>query len=115
MRIRTTFIAASLAAALTLPVLAQSTNTPVIDQRQANQAQRIEQGKATGALTDKEAARLEKGQARVQAKENAAKADGKVTRAERKAIKRSQDRQSARIHKQKHDKQKKAPAAASGG
>ncbi|HRE13254.1 MAG TPA: hypothetical protein PLD37_03560, partial [Usitatibacteraceae bacterium] len=56
---------AVLAAALASPAFAQS--TPRIDQRQANQEKRIDQGVASGSLTQQEAARLQKGQARVQA------------------------------------------------
>ncbi|MDX2220307.1 MAG: hypothetical protein SF172_14925 [Burkholderiales bacterium] len=77
------------------------------DKRQERQAQRIEQGKASGELTDKEAARLEKGQANVQAKEDAAKADGVVTKKEKVQLEKAQDKQSKRIAKQKNDKQDK--------
>ena len=70
----TTIAAALLAAAMALPVLAQTTSTPRIDQRQANQQQRIDQGVQSGALTEKEAARMEKGQERVQNMENKAAA-----------------------------------------
>ena len=101
------FLAIAALAASTLPVFAQTTSTPRIDQRQANQAQRIEQGKKSGALTSKEAARLEKGQARVQKAEDKAVADGKVTKKERRKIEHAQDVQSRRIYKQKHDKQTK--------
>ncbi len=100
-------LAAAAIAAMALPALAQTQSTPRIDQRQANQAQRIEQGKKSGALTGKEAARLEKGQARVQKMEDKAVADGKVTKKERRRIEHAQDVESRRIAKQKHDKQKK--------
>lgn len=92
--------------ALALPAMAQTTSTPRIDQRQANQEQRIEQGEKSGALTGKEAARLEKGQAHVQKMENKATADGKVTRKERARIDKAQNHESRRIYRQKHDKQK---------
>jgi len=106
---------AALCAAVALPVAAQTpghANTPRVDQRQANQERRIEQGEASGALTPKEAARLEAGQARVQAKEDQAKSDGKVTKKERAHLHVAQDKQSHRIAHQKHDKQKAAPVAA---
>ena len=80
-------------------------STPRIDQRQANQERRIEQGEKSGALTQKEAARLEKGQARIQKMENRAAADGKVTPKEQARIEKAQDKQSRKIHKEKHDKQ----------
>ena len=53
------------AACLALPIVAFAQSTPRIDQRQANQAARIEQGEASGALTGREAARLERGQRHV--------------------------------------------------
>ena len=62
---KTMFLAALIAAAL--PVAAQ-TQTPVVDQRQANQQDRIQQGVQSGQLTPKETAKLEKGQAKVAAK-----------------------------------------------
>ena len=101
----TTIAAALLAAAMALPVLAQTTSTPRIDQRQANQQQRIDQGVQSGALTEKEAARMEKGQERVQNMENKAAADGKVTAKEKARIEHAQDVQSKRIYRQKHDRQ----------
>lgn len=94
------------AIALALPVLAfAQANTPRVDQRQANQEQRIDQGVASGSLTQREANRLERGQGRVDAMENQAKSDGVVTRHERAQLHRAQDRQSERIYAQKHDRQ----------
>ena len=99
------FAAAIVCAAVVLPAWAQTTSTPRIDQRQQNQERRIEQGEKSGALTKKEAARLEKGQARVQKMEDKAVADGKVTAKERARIEKAQDMQSRRIYREKHDKQ----------
>jgi hypothetical protein len=48
-------------------------------------------GFASGQLTNKEAARLEKGQERVQAMEDKAKADGKVTKKERARLEQAQN------------------------
>jgi hypothetical protein len=90
------FITIAVAAAFTVPALAQTQSTPRIDQRQANQERRIEQGEKSGSLTQKEAARLEKGKA---------VADGKVTPKERARIEKAQDKQSEKIHKAKHNKQ----------
>jgi hypothetical protein len=92
-------------AAFALPAFAQTQSTPRVDQRQSNQERRIDQGEKSGALNQKEAARLEKGQARVQKMENKAVADGKVTAKERARLEKAQDKQSRRIHKEKHDKQ----------
>lgn len=77
-----------------------------IDQRQANQDKRIDQGVQSGQLNQREAARLDKGQARVDKMENRALAnDGKVGKKEARRIEHAQDVQSARVYRQKHDKQ----------
>ena len=85
MNLRTAFVAAGLCLA-TSAAFAQS--TPRVDDRQANQAARIEQGKASGELTPREAARLQRGQRHVQGMENRALADGKVTGAEKARVRR---------------------------
>ncbi len=100
------FVTAMAIAAFAFPALAQTTGTPRIDQRQANQQQRIDEGVKSGQLNKKEAARLEKGQKRIQKMENKAMADGKMTKKERAAIEKAQDRESRRIAREKHDKQK---------
>ena len=84
---------------------AQSTDTPKFDQRQAKQEKRIQQGTQSGSLTANEAARVENGQDRLQAKEDKAKADGKVTPVERARLQKAENKQSARIYAQKHDRQ----------
>ncbi len=59
-------IKALAAIAVVLPTLAfAQANTPGIDQHQANQERRIDQGVASGSLTQREANRLERGQQRV--------------------------------------------------
>lgn len=99
-----TVVATLTIGAVALPAFAQA-NTPRIDQRQANQERRIDQGIASGELTKREAARLDRGQDRVDALENAAKADGVVTRRERRRIHHAQNVESRRIYRQKHDAQ----------
>jgi hypothetical protein len=100
-------IAAVVIAAFALPglSLAQTSSTPRIDQRQAEQQKRIDQGVNSGELNQREAARLEKGQARVQNKENKAMADGKMTKKERVRIAKAQNKQSKKIYREKHDAQ----------
>ena len=98
-------VAAAVIAAFAFPVLAQTTSTPRIDQRQKDQQQRIDQGVKSGQLNRKEAARLEKGQARIQKMKIKATADGKVTAKERARIAKAQDREGRRIAREKHDKQ----------
>ncbi|MBL8312728.1 MAG: hypothetical protein JNK55_03180 [Rubrivivax sp.] len=97
-----------LAVAATTSAMAGPAQTPGLDQRQARQDQRIQQGVASGELNQREARRLENQQDRVEAAETRAKADGKVTAVERRRLDRAQDRASANIAKQKHDRQKAA-------
>lgn len=98
-----TAIAAAIAA-IAVPVFAQ-TATPGIDKRQASQEARIQQGVQSGALTAKEADRLEKGQEHVQKLEDKAKADGRVTARERERLQHAEDVQSRHIAREKHDRQ----------
>ena len=108
---RTTRLLFSVLAAVALPVYAQTAPakdpaaTPGIDKRQAEQQKRIDQGVKSGELTATEAARMEKGQERIQAMEDKAKADGKVTAKERARINQAQDVQSRHVAKEKHDRQ----------
>ena len=106
-----TSIAALVIAALPALAFAQATPatpaTPGIDKRQAEQQKRIDQGVKSGRLSGREAAKLEKGQAKVQRMEDKAKGDGVVTAQERKRITHEQNKQSKRIARQKHDRQGK--------
>jgi hypothetical protein len=73
--------------------------------RNINQEKRIETGIQNGSLTNHEVSRLQRGQAHVDRKEARAGADGHVGKAEQAGIQRSENRQSRRIFKQKHDAQ----------
>ncbi len=100
---------AALSLTLAGAVFAQTTTQatmPRVDKREDKQQARIDQGVASGQLNQKETARLEKGQARVNQAEANAKADGTVMRSEWKKLDRMQDKQSRRIKHQKHDAQK---------
>ena len=88
-----------------VPVVKDPVATPRLDQRQANQEKRIEQGVASGQLNKKETVRLEKREGKLEADKLVAKADGKVTAQERKQLHREANRDSRAIHRQKHDKQ----------
>ena len=79
--------------------------TPVIDQRQANQEKRIDQGIASGQLNEREANRLNKQQEHINKMEDKAKADGVVTKGERARIDRAKDCASRHIAREKHDAQ----------
>ena len=98
--------AALLSVCMASLVFAQA-ETPVVDQRQANQEKRIDQGIAGGQLNQREAGRLNNQQEHINKMEDKAKSDGMVTRKERKRIAKSQDRASRRITRQKHDAQQR--------
>jgi hypothetical protein len=105
-------LAATLALTLASATFAQTTqpNTPRVDRREAKQEQRIEQGAASGSLTQKEEKQLDQGQARVATAENKAKADGVVTKKEKARLAHMQNKQNRHIKRQKHDKQSMMPA-----
>lgn len=89
---------------------ASAASTPRVDQRQARQEQRIEQGVASGQLNAREAARLEREQAAIGKAEDRAKSDGTVTKKERARLHHLQDHASRDIRRQKHDRQTASPA-----
>ncbi|WP_293781001.1 hypothetical protein [uncultured Oxalicibacterium sp.] len=74
-------------------------------QRNINQEKRIEAGVKNGSLTNHEVSKLERGQAKAQRKQFRAGRDGHVGAAEQKRLKRVEDRNSHRIHHEKHDAQ----------
>src|SRR5213594_88283 len=73
-------------------------------QRNINQQSRIEQGVQSGALTNKEAARLERGQARVDRSEARAGADGRISPREQARIQNQENAQSKQIFRDKHNR-----------
>ena len=91
----------------TLSVMAQNTETPVVDQRQRNQRARIREGAASGELTHREAAKARGDQRRIRRTERRAKSDGQVTTDERTRIQRKQNRASRSLRRNKHDDQQK--------
>jgi uncharacterized membrane protein YebE (DUF533 family) len=109
MNYRTLSVATTLALA-SIGAFAQSAPaTARVDQREANQDTRIQNGVASGQLNAKETYRLEQQQSRVNQAEAKAKADGKVTGKERAHLDNMQDRASHNIRHQKHDVQKARP------
>lgn len=74
-------------------------------QRNVNQQKRIEQGVQSGQLTNHEAAKLERGQAHDNHLQASAGANGQVGAKEQRRIQRNENRQSRRIHHEKHDRQ----------
>jgi hypothetical protein len=73
-------------------------------QRNINQQQRIEQGVKSGSLTNKETARLERGESKINRAEGRAGANGNVNAREQQRIQKAENRESRRIYKEKHDK-----------
>ncbi len=105
MKIQTLILAIAVAtgAAVSSSAFAQAT-TPKLDQREANQQQRINQGVASGQLTPRETVRLEKRATRLEANEQRAKADGVVTPAERRRLQREANHNSRKIYHKKHNR-----------
>lgn len=89
----------------TLTTASAQTRTPHIRHRQVNQQKRIGQGVSDGQLTPREAEHLEAREAKIQHDKREAKADGKVTAAERRKLNREENRTSRAIYRQKHDAQ----------
>lgn len=103
---RTKFILAAIAASLTTVAVAAPAEAR-INQRQAKQQHRIDKGIANGSLTAREVNRLQRQQGHIAAYEARSRADGNgLTRAERLRIEAMQDRASANIYRQKHDRQR---------
>lgn len=97
---KTTFLAATIVlGALFTTANAQQT----IKQKGRHERHRIAQGVKSGELTRAETANLVKGQKEIRQDVKAAKADGVVTRAERKDIKQDQRQESRKIYRKKHN------------
>jgi len=100
-------LAATLGLGLALGAGAPLAHAATIDERQANQQKRIEQGIQSGELNQREAARLQREQNRIQAMENKALADGEMSKQERRRIQRRLNKSSRHIYREKHDAQKR--------
>lgn len=101
-------ILAAMAVTIAGSAFAQTTSPstkPTIDQIQVNQAQRIQQGVQSGRLTEAEAARLQKGETRIDAAQARASADGTISTQEKKHLAKMAQHENKAIHKQKHDRQ----------
>jgi len=73
--------------------------------RQISQQARISEGRQSGELTRAENARLQREQRKIQIEKRVAKADGTVTPAEKRFLRREQNRASRHITRQKNDAQ----------
>ena len=94
-----TAAAVAIGAVFSAAAFAQTTQS--ITQRDVNQQQRIEQGLKSGQLSTGEAARLERGEARVDRMEANALKDGTLTPAEKARINSAQNAESRAIERAK--------------
>lgn len=108
-------ILASMFAASAFAQSSTSVGTSRIEQRQANQQKRIDQGVQSGALTSKEAQNLEKRESKIQANEQKAQADGTVTAKERRKLIKEEDRASRKIFQKKHNHRTASASASNPG
>lgn len=79
------------------------TRADYINKRQVRQQQRIYQGIASGALTPREAGRLEREQAKITCRERRFRSDGIYTPRERARTHRMLNRSSRHIYRGKHN------------
>ena len=77
-----------------------------IDQREANQQQRIDEGRRDGSLTRSEANRLQQNDNRIERYEARARSDGTVTSSERQRLDSMLDRQGQAIRRERTDGQR---------
>lgn len=101
MNVHKTVLIVFLMLLLASPVLAQSVGSEV--QRDINQENRVEQGLKSGQLSTGEAARLERGEARIDKMESRALKDGNLSPEEAARIQRAQNQESAAINKLKNN------------
>ncbi|MDH4089585.1 MAG: hypothetical protein OEV74_19290 [Cyclobacteriaceae bacterium] len=97
-----TAILSCFALGLVITVKAQ---TQGVDQRRANQRERIHQGVLSGELTRRETANAAHHQGHIRRAERRSKADGIVTRRERAHLHHMQNRASRDLRRNKHDAQ----------
>ncbi|MFN7931444.1 MAG: hypothetical protein U0Y68_26650 [Blastocatellia bacterium] len=79
------------------------TKTPGVTARQKNQAKRIRHGVRNKSLTKHETKSLAKDAKEIQQDKAAAKTDGTVTGAERKALHKEMNQESRKIYRKKHN------------
>ena len=99
------FAAAALLALTSFSAAQAQTRTPVVNYREQHQRARIRQGVASGELNQREAARMRGREAGLTAQRRADRADGVVTPQERQDLRKTENRDSRAIYRQKHDGQ----------
>jgi len=111
MKVRLTAVVLIMSAPFAPTVFAQNVGSEV--QRDINQENRIEQGLQSGQLSTREAARLERGEARIDHMESKALKDGNLSKEEAARIQRAQNQESSTIGTLKHNEVTGNPNSAS--
>jgi D-alanyl-D-alanine carboxypeptidase len=89
--------------------IGQAQGPAFVDQREATQEQRIQDGVRSGALTPREAGRLEAEQQRIRDTKARMRADGRLNPNEKAMLDRMQNRAERDISREKHDRQVASP------
>lgn len=71
--------------------------------RRSKQKLRIQNGVKSGELTQEERQKLKSGQQKIREIAQGYRDDGKISKEERRSLKRAQTRQSKRVHRKKHN------------
>jgi len=101
---KTKILGGLLVAILAITSVAQAQDrTPVINHREHRQERRINQGVRSGQLTRNQAHHLRNDERRIRDEKRIAKADGHMTRGERRDIRHQQNRVSRAIHRDEHN------------
>ena len=106
-KIITTILTGSIACMFAIAPAFAADNDPGIQQREANQQNRINQGVQSGRLTPKEAGKLDAQQGRIQQREErmAARNNGNLTAKDKAKLTKQQNKASKKIYKKKHNDQ----------
>jgi hypothetical protein len=99
----TIFLSALAGACMLAQTTTAQTATPVINERQHIQHNRIKQGVNSGELTHGEARRLKGREAHIQHQKQMYKEQGNVTPGERAQLRREQNNTSKAIYRDKHN------------
>lgn len=93
------------AALLAAPAMMNAQSNQQINERKADQQQRIAQGVRSGQLTHRETAHLERQEHAINHEERAMRAqdNGRLTRVDRRVIHKQQNAESRRIYRDKHN------------
>ncbi len=89
------------------PKAQKQSRDPGVNARQHNQQHRVKDGVKSGELTKDEAQALREERKAIREKEQAYKADGKLTKDERKDLHQDLNDSSKHIYEEKHDAEKR--------